>query len=202
MQTLKLSAEEARRLAGDVIPLAGAPQQGARIGFTLRVPLGVVARDHAVQLAAQHGRAQDRAGVRRRQRGDPEAFEHTPLTACILVEVLLDAGVPRGFLSLFYGSAEVAGWLLDDAARALLRVHRQHRGRPQDPAGGGPAAHADGTRLDRLHDPVRRREPRQGAAQGHQRQLSQGGPGLHLDPAAARARFDRRRGAERASPSW
>ena len=41
-QTLRLSAEEARRLAGDVIPLAGAPQQAGRLGFTLRVPLGVV----------------------------------------------------------------------------------------------------------------------------------------------------------------
>ena len=42
IQTLKLSAEDARRLAGDVIPIAGAPQQSGRIGFTMRVPLGVV----------------------------------------------------------------------------------------------------------------------------------------------------------------
>ena len=39
IQTLKLSSEEARRLAGDVIPLAGAPGQAGRLGFTLRVPL-------------------------------------------------------------------------------------------------------------------------------------------------------------------
>ena len=45
IQTLKLSAEEARRLAGDVIPLAGAPGQAGRLGFTLRVPLGVVAKN-------------------------------------------------------------------------------------------------------------------------------------------------------------
>src|SRR5690606_986811 len=43
LQTLKLSAEEARRLAGEVIPLAGAPGAAGRVGFTLRVPLGVVA---------------------------------------------------------------------------------------------------------------------------------------------------------------
>src|SRR3546814_10464747 len=42
MQTLMASADEARRLAGDVIPLAGAPLQENRIGFTLRVPVGVV----------------------------------------------------------------------------------------------------------------------------------------------------------------
>ncbi len=43
LETLRLSAEEARRLAGEVIPLAGAPGQSGRVGFTLRVPLGVVA---------------------------------------------------------------------------------------------------------------------------------------------------------------
>src|SRR3546814_8550880 len=42
IQTLRLSGEEARRLAGDVIPLEGAPQQEGRLAFTLRVPLGVV----------------------------------------------------------------------------------------------------------------------------------------------------------------
>ena len=39
---LPLSAEEARRLVGEMIPLEGAPQQGGRIGFTIPVPLGVV----------------------------------------------------------------------------------------------------------------------------------------------------------------
>src|SRR5690606_26359213 len=43
LQTLKLSADEARRLAGEVIPLGGAPGAAGRIGFTIRVPLGVVA---------------------------------------------------------------------------------------------------------------------------------------------------------------
>src|SRR3546814_20871270 len=42
MQTLMASADESRRLAGDVILLAGAPLQENRIGFTLRVPDAVV----------------------------------------------------------------------------------------------------------------------------------------------------------------
>ena len=41
IQTFRLSAEEARRLVGEMVPLEGAPQQGGRIGFTLPVPLGV-----------------------------------------------------------------------------------------------------------------------------------------------------------------
>src|SRR3546814_13845163 len=39
-QTLRISGEEGRRLAGDVIPLEGAPQQEGRLGCQLRLPLG------------------------------------------------------------------------------------------------------------------------------------------------------------------
>jgi len=35
----------------------------------------------------------------------PSSF--TPLTACLLAEVLLDAGMPKGFLGVLHGSAEV-----------------------------------------------------------------------------------------------
>jgi len=114
IQTLKLSAEEARRLAGDVIPLAGAPQQSARIGFTLRVPLGVVAAitpfnsplntvTHKIAPAFAAGNA-----------AILKPASATPLTACKLAEVLLAAGVPTGFLSVLPGGAQVAEWLLAD----------------------------------------------------------------------------------------
>jgi acyl-CoA reductase-like NAD-dependent aldehyde dehydrogenase len=40
---IALSAEEARRIAGEMIPLEGAANGAGKIGFTLRVPCGVVA---------------------------------------------------------------------------------------------------------------------------------------------------------------
>jgi succinate-semialdehyde dehydrogenase/glutarate-semialdehyde dehydrogenase len=114
IQTLKLSAEEARRLAGEVIPLAGAPQQGARMGFTLRVPLGVVLAitpfnsplntvAHKIAPAFAAGNAVIL-----------KPASATPLTACKLAEVLVEAGVPRGFLSVIPGGAQVADWLIED----------------------------------------------------------------------------------------
>jgi acyl-CoA reductase-like NAD-dependent aldehyde dehydrogenase len=114
IQTLKLSAEEARRLTGDVIPLAGAPGAAGRLGFTLRVPLGVVAAitpfnsplntvTHKVAPAFAAGNAVIL-----------KPSTHTPLTACKLAEVLLEAGMPRGFLSLLHGSAEVVKHLQED----------------------------------------------------------------------------------------
>lgn len=114
LQTLRLSAEEARRLAGDVIPLAGAPGAAGRIGFTLRVPLGVVAAitpfnsplntvTHKVAPAFAAGNAVILK---------PSSF--TPITACLLAEVLLEAGMPKGFLSVLHGSAEVVQALQAD----------------------------------------------------------------------------------------
>ena len=113
-ETLRLSAEEARRLAGDVIPLAGAPQQAGRLGFTIRVPLGVVvaitpfnsplntvAHKIAPAFAAGNSVILKPASA-------------TPLTACLLAEVLLAAGLPKGFLSLLPGGAQVADWLIAD----------------------------------------------------------------------------------------
>jgi succinate-semialdehyde dehydrogenase/glutarate-semialdehyde dehydrogenase len=98
-----------------VIPLAGAPQQGARIGFTLRVPLGVVLAitpfnsplntvAHKIAPAFAAGNAVAL-----------KPSSSTPMTACLLAEALLDAGMPRGFLSVIHGSSQVAGWLIDDA---------------------------------------------------------------------------------------
>jgi succinate-semialdehyde dehydrogenase/glutarate-semialdehyde dehydrogenase len=114
VQTLKLSGEEARRLAGEVIPLAGAPQQAGRIGFTLRVPLGVVVAitpfnsplntvAHKVAPAFAAGNAVIL-----------KPASATPLTACRLAEALVEAGVPRGFLSVLAGGAPVADALIAD----------------------------------------------------------------------------------------
>ncbi len=117
LETLRLSAEEARRLAGEVIPLAGAPGQSGRVGFTLRVPLGVVAAitpfnsplntvAHKVAPALAAGNAVIL-----------KPASATPLTALRLGELLAQAGVPKGFVSVLPGSASVV-------AEALLGDER------------------------------------------------------------------------------
>jgi acyl-CoA reductase-like NAD-dependent aldehyde dehydrogenase len=114
METLRLSGEEARRLAGDVIPLEGAPQQSGRLAFTMRVPLGVVVAitpfnaplntvAHKIGPAFAAGNAVVL-----------KPSTNTPVTACKLAEVLLDAGMPAGFLSVVHGGGDVARHLLGD----------------------------------------------------------------------------------------
>jgi acyl-CoA reductase-like NAD-dependent aldehyde dehydrogenase len=115
VHTLRLSAEEARRMAGEVVPLDGAPQQNGRLAFTIRIPLGVVAAitpfnsplntvAHKLAPALAAGNAVIL-----------KPSSHTPLTAALLVQALHDAGAPAGFVSLLYGSSEVADALLEDS---------------------------------------------------------------------------------------
>ena len=94
VQTITLSGEEAKRLYGETIPLDGAANWTGQLGFTLRVPCGVVAAIspfnfplnlvcHKVGPALAAGNS-----VIIKPASD------TPLSALMLTEVLLDAGVP------------------------------------------------------------------------------------------------------------
>ncbi|WP_332825747.1 aldehyde dehydrogenase family protein [Ramlibacter sp.] len=114
INTLRLSAEEARRLTGDVIPMDGVQGQSGRIAFTLRVPLGVVLAitpfnsplntvTHKLGPALAAGNAVIL-----------KPSLHTPLTACLLAQVLADAGVPRGWLSVVHGGGDVVRLLQED----------------------------------------------------------------------------------------
>ncbi len=94
IQTLTWSAEEAKRLYGETIPLDASPGNAMKFGFTLRVPVGVVVAvspfnfplnlvAHKVGPALAAGNA-----VVIKPASD------TPLSALKLTEVLLEAGVP------------------------------------------------------------------------------------------------------------
>ena len=114
IQTFRLSAEEARNFCGEMVPIEGAPGQAGRLGFTLRVPLGVVVAitpfnaplntvAHKVAPALAAGNALVL-----------KPSTHTPTAACIMAEALLEAGLPPGLLSVLHGGAETAGWLLEE----------------------------------------------------------------------------------------
>lgn len=114
--TFRLSAEEARRFSGEIVPLEGASGQTGRIGFTLRVPLGVICAItpfNAPLNTVAHKVAPALAA------GNAVVLKpslHTPRSSCIMAEALLEAGLPHGLISVVHGGAEVAGWLLEEPA--------------------------------------------------------------------------------------
>jgi glyceraldehyde-3-phosphate dehydrogenase (NADP+) len=120
-ETMELSAEEAKRLDGEVLPLDGAPGAGGRLGFTIRVPCGVVVAItpfnfplnlvcHKVGPALAAGNA-----VIVKPASD------TPLSALKLVEILLEAGLPPLAIACLTGSGGQLGKLLcaDERVRKI-----------------------------------------------------------------------------------
>ncbi len=120
IQTMTASAEEAKRLFGEVVPLDGAPTWTGQLGFTLRVPCGVVAAispfnfplnlvAHKVGPALAAGNA-----VIIKPASD------TPLSALKLTEILLEAGVPPEAIQCVTGS----GGSIGDALVSDPRVRK------------------------------------------------------------------------------
>ena len=120
IQTMTGSAEEAKRMFGEVVPLDGAPTWTGQLGFTLRVPCGVVAAispfnfplnlvAHKVGPALAAGNA-----VIIKPASD------TPLSALKLTEILVEAGVPAEAVQCVTGS----GGSIGDALVADERVRK------------------------------------------------------------------------------
>jgi glyceraldehyde-3-phosphate dehydrogenase (NADP+) len=107
--TLECSAEEAKRIGGEVLPLDGAPGGAGKLGFTLRVPCGVVVAItpfnfplnlvcHKVGPALAAGNA-----------AIIKPASDTPLTALKLVEILLESGLPPLAIACLTGGGGSVG---------------------------------------------------------------------------------------------
>jgi len=106
---LALSAAEARRLYGEVIPLDGAPGVKTQMGFTLRVPCGVVLCispfNYPLELVSHKVGPALAAGnsVILKPPSD------TPLCVLKLTSLLLECGVPAEAIQCITGSGKDVG---------------------------------------------------------------------------------------------
>ena len=111
-QTLLLSAEEAKRVHGEMVPLDGAPGQAHRLGFTIRVPRGVVAAITPFNSPLNTVAHKIAPALAAGNTVVLKPASATPLTASLLCEILLDAGLPPSHLNLVQGGGrDVGQWL-------------------------------------------------------------------------------------------
>jgi succinate-semialdehyde dehydrogenase/glutarate-semialdehyde dehydrogenase len=114
-QVLVLSAEEGKRLAGEGVPIEAAPGHEHRMAFTIRVPRGVVCGITSFNSPLNmvvHKVAPALASGNTIVIKPPQA---TPFSGGILVEALLEAGLPPNHVQLVQGSgAEVGGYLVEN----------------------------------------------------------------------------------------
>src|SRR6267142_4088506 len=121
MSTFTFAAVEARKLAGEMIPMESAQAGEGKLGFTLRKPIGIigaispfnfpcnlVAHKIAPALAAGCPVVLKPAGA-------------TPLSALALAELMLEAGAPAGWVNVVVGpSSEIGDVIVEDERVKLI----------------------------------------------------------------------------------
>jgi acyl-CoA reductase-like NAD-dependent aldehyde dehydrogenase len=120
VQTFTVAAEEAKRIPGDVIPLDWTPGTDSHLGILRRFPigpvLGITPFNFPLNLVA-HKVAPALAA------GNPILIKpapQTPLTALLLGEVAVEAGLPPGGLNVLPCNNTVAEKLVVDPRFTLL----------------------------------------------------------------------------------
>jgi acyl-CoA reductase-like NAD-dependent aldehyde dehydrogenase len=121
VETFQFSAEEAKRVHGETVPMDASTAGEGRMGFYLRGPVGVVAAitpfNFPLNLVAHKVGPALAAG----NTLVLKPASTTPLTAIRLGEILEEAGVPGGVFNVVVGSgATVGDWITTDPRVAKI----------------------------------------------------------------------------------
>jgi acyl-CoA reductase-like NAD-dependent aldehyde dehydrogenase len=121
MSTYTMAAVEARKLAGDVVPMDASQAGEGKLAFTLRPPIGVFGAispfNFPLNLVAHKIASALAAGC-------PVVLKpasQTPLSALLLAELEHEVGLPPGWLNVLVGPSSEIGDVLvaDDRVRVL-----------------------------------------------------------------------------------
>jgi acyl-CoA reductase-like NAD-dependent aldehyde dehydrogenase len=121
MSTYTFAAVEARKLAGEMVPMDAAQAGEGKLAFTLRRPIGVVGAispfNFPLNLVAHKLAPSLAAGCA----VVLKPASQTPLSALLLAELAEEAGLPPGWLNVVVGSASEIGDVLieDDRVKAI-----------------------------------------------------------------------------------
>jgi acyl-CoA reductase-like NAD-dependent aldehyde dehydrogenase len=115
MSTYTFAAVEARKLAGEMVPMDAAQAGEGKLAFTLRQPIGIVGAispfNFPLNLVAHKLAPALAAGCA----VVLKPASQTPLSALLLAELEEEAGLPQGWLSVVAGpSSELGDVLIED----------------------------------------------------------------------------------------
>ncbi|GAA0300263.1 acyl-CoA reductase-like NAD-dependent aldehyde dehydrogenase [Gracilibacillus halotolerans] len=120
VETLLVSAEEAKRITGEGVPVESAPGSENRLAFTIRVPVGIVAAispfNFPLNLVAHKIAPALAAG----NTVILKPASQTPISAIKLAEILQEAGLPAGMLHVLPGPGSTVGNVLMEDERIAL----------------------------------------------------------------------------------
>ena len=119
-EILRTAAEEARRITGEIVPIDAWPNGRGRHGYTRRFPVGpvlAITPYNAPLLLVAHKVASALAA------GNPcivRPASKTPLSALSLATIVVEAGAPRGAVSVLPSRTAVAEKLVQDERVKML----------------------------------------------------------------------------------
>src|SRR5262245_7827394 len=121
MSTYTFAAVEARKLAGEMVPMDASQAGEGKLAFTLRVPRGIVGAispfNFPCNLVAHKLAPALAAGCA----VVLKPASATPLSALLLAELMDEAGLPPGWLNVVVGpAAEIGDVLIEDDRVAAL----------------------------------------------------------------------------------
>jgi acyl-CoA reductase-like NAD-dependent aldehyde dehydrogenase len=120
VDTFNFAADEARRLHGETIPLDASSGGVGKIGYYVRVPVGVIAAitpfNFPLNLSVHKLAPAIAAGCPVVMKPAP----FTPMTVLKLAEIMREAGLPDGAFEVVTGGAEVGTWLTTDPRIAMI----------------------------------------------------------------------------------
>ncbi|MBX3438383.1 MAG: aldehyde dehydrogenase family protein [Planctomycetaceae bacterium] len=120
-EVIAVSAEEARRLTGEMVPLDGSQNGQGKIGFTLRVPCGVVAAITPFNFPLNLVTHKAGPAIAGGNSVIIKPASDTPLSALKFTQVLLEAGLPESAVACMTGSGSALGKAIctDDRVRKI-----------------------------------------------------------------------------------
>ena len=108
-------AEEAKRIAGEMVPIDANPGSENRLAFTIRVPVGIVCAISPFNYPISLSIAKIAPAIAAGDTVIIKPTQRTPLAVSKLVELCLEAGFPPEHIQLILGSGSKAGeWLLQN----------------------------------------------------------------------------------------
>lgn len=120
IQTYQYAAEEAKRLTGEMVPMAAMPGGEGRLAFTIREPIGVVGAitpfNFPMNLVAHKIGPAIAAGNTVVLKPAPQ----TPLSAYFIGELFKEAGLPDGVLNIVTGDGVLLGEYLASDRRVNM----------------------------------------------------------------------------------
>src|ERR671939_199186 len=122
MSTYTFAAVEARKLAGEMVPMDASQAGEGKLAFTVRKPIGIVGAispfNFPLNLVAHKLAPALAAGCA----VVLKPASQTPLSALLLAELEEEAGLPGGWLSVVAGSGDVGWGLKERAAKKKVNL--------------------------------------------------------------------------------